>query len=118
LFSVESFFPHLDLAELTNLPKVFEHYRIHREITPETTFLTFLSLHYGNSGHWDIDPVEHSRLPFSKRYHRLCSPQISEKAIAIAPFRTFQFLRTIDGVDYFESSGHFVSQSVWQPPRA
>ena len=50
------------LVELTRMPQLLEHYRIHRQETPDLTLGKFLWLHYCNSQHEQADG-RHSQLP-------------------------------------------------------
>lgn len=64
---VASLLPQMDFAELSKLPTLVKHYKIHQtEQNYKGSFLDFISLHYGeknNDGH------DHSNLPFKNCSH-------------------------------------------------
>jgi hypothetical protein len=114
---LESAFPRLEFSDLIGLPILFEHFQKHKLESPGMSFVQFLSLHYGDSGHTVQDYKNHEKLPFSKSHRIHTLFQILQHPNAIDMATTFKVLMKIEGVAYKESSIHSVLVPVWQPPK-
>ena len=116
--SVQSLLPRLSVIELTKLPALLNHYKLHRNINSEITFLSFLELHYSNPSHHDQDHQEHHKLPFTD-HHSTISPAcfycISDRNYTLA-VRYFSISQT-NGSVYCTIVEEDISTHVWQPPR-
>jgi hypothetical protein len=119
IFLTESLFPNAEFVEFMKVPQLLKHYENHKRETPDITFVTFLQLHYGNSGHVQHDRADHSKLPFSKvNHHRVVTAiQVIPVLEDVRTSSEFTFLRTIEVVLYLGSKADRLSSGVWQPPR-
>ncbi|MBT1686449.1 hypothetical protein [Dawidia soli] len=119
VFIVETMSPSVDLADLSRIPVIAEHFKEHRLEHPEITFLTFLRLHYGTSDHRKHEHRgHHHKLPFSKRLHHHHSAlQTVPEGTRVFPIRKSSLVMTITAVIYHDIYGPRVATSVWQPPK-
>ena len=118
IFMVESLIPGFELSSLSSLPVLWSHYQTHKTLSPQTTFLDFLHLHYdADSKHAGQDQQHHQKLPFSKYHHTTQALQLLYNDFS--PYGTvcYCFLRAIEEVFYSEHSSLLLIKAVWQPPR-
>lgn len=111
---VASLFPQMDFAELTKLPTLVKHYKIHQtEQNYKGSFLDFISLHYGeknNDGH------DHSNLPFKNCSHTFDYTFISfglempsSEVLSEQNIKNTTFYKSSDYSNYFHE--------ILQPPK-
>jgi hypothetical protein len=118
IFTVESLFPFVDLAELSRLPELWSHFQKHRNESNEITLLEFLNMHYNDPQHSNVTPGDHQKLPFSKTHnHRTSVFQIVMEPINVNPQTVYTCLMEIEGVDYSVSFPNTVASTIWQPPK-
>jgi hypothetical protein len=71
------------LAELARMPSLLEHFKVHRQETPDLSFARFLWLHYSENSHSHGDN-SHAKLPLH------CSHGVmAESVLPQAPEVTF-----------------------------
>ena len=118
IFTVESLFPGVDLAEFSRIPELWSHFQKHRQESGEITLLEFIRLHYDDPRHSDVTPADHQKLPFSKTHnHRVPAFQCMLHLINVNPQTVYTCLREIQEVSYCVSFPNKVSSSIWQPPK-
>jgi hypothetical protein len=118
IFTMESLFPNVDLAELSHLPDLWSHFEKHRLESTDISLLEFLNLHYNDPQHSSATPMDHQNLPFSKnRNHRTPPLQIVIDVVKVTPHIVYTCLREIQGVNYFLSYPNKVASAIWQPPK-
>jgi hypothetical protein len=120
IFSLKSIFPSFELSNLVDVPELLSHYRAHKAENSQITFIQFIHLHYdSDSEHFDDDPRNHQKLPFSKHHFHFASVQIMTDLNRVFEWSFGRsFLIGVNEVRYFESSGIQLVSMVWQPPRA
>jgi hypothetical protein len=118
LLALETLLPDVNLADLSHLPQLVSHFRMHRSESPNLTFAEFLSLHYDNSDHLATTPKDHRDLPFSKRQVYRVFFQIAHETVLINPRNAYTFVMEMDGVTECIVHTNSVTADVWQPPRA
>lgn len=58
-----------ELCQLISLPRIFEHYRLHRLWNPEASFASFVSTHYLGTDGREGDDLQDKELPFMHIVH-------------------------------------------------
>ena len=118
IFTLESLFPRVDLAEFSRLPDLWSHLQKHRQESGEITVLEFINLHYNDPQHSDVTPLDHQKLPFRKNHnHRVPAFQFMLDIVSVSPQTVYTCLREIQGVGYYASHPKKVAHSIWQPPK-
>ena len=118
LFTVESIFPHIDLAELSRIPELWSHFQKHRRESGEITLLEFLNMHYNDPQHSNATPLDHQKLPFSKtHHHRVLAFQVVLDFTNVKLQTVYTCLGEIEGVDYYFRYPNKLASSIWQPPK-
>lgn len=118
ILALEAFFPNVDLSDLSHVPDLLGHYEVHRKTSPDVTFSEFLRLHYSDPGHLASSPIDHQKLPFSKRQHYRVTVFISHEPGFIGIQKTDFILLKIESVFRQITHTTSIASTVWQPPRA
>jgi hypothetical protein len=118
VFLTESMFPCAEVSEIAKVPELWNHFRNHQIKTPDLTFLDFLDLHYSDSKHYNDEPRNHERLPFSKGRHHVLTLQLATHQPHVSFSNQYSFVMTIEEVVYVESRPVILPSMIWQPPRA
>ncbi len=117
LLTLEAFFPDVNLADLSDLPELVDHFNEHRKTSPQIGFAEFLTLHYCDSNHLASTPADHQKLPFSKRQFQRAFLQIFQEPIVINPESDYAVVTNMEGVYRSAFRPRQISSQVWQPPR-
>lgn len=122
LVLASSLLPRHDLAELSRLPQLLEHYRQHRQATGGTmSFEQFLALHYSNAGrqaHGARHTPEHEGLPLHDCHHAPVPAVCAAPVVWLVPavFRAWPTVAYKPAEAFRCPGGH--SPTRWQPPCA
>ena len=117
--SVQSLLPGLSVMELGKLPALIHHYKSHRSLNSELSFLAFIELHYSDPSHHEQDQKEHHQLPFHDHHSKINATCLicflSERGFTLA-VRYFPIGKTNQTV-YHSIVEEDIATGVWQPPR-
>jgi hypothetical protein len=117
ILTLEALFPDVNLADLSNLSELADHFNEHRITSPEIGFAEFLALHYCDSNHLASTPADHQKLPFSKRQLHRVFLQIFQEPVVINPHSGCAVVKKTEDVYRDTFLAREISSQVWQPPR-
>ena len=117
IFAVESVFPDNDLADLSHLPELLDHFAEHKIQSPRLSFAEFLMMHYDNTQHLTATPGDHQDLPFSKRHHHRVSLQVAPEIVTISVRWIGALIMNIELPDEHVHFSGCTTLKFWQPPR-
>ncbi len=118
VLTLEALFPDVNLADISNLPELVDHFNEHRKTSPEIGFAGFLVLHYCDSNHLASTPSDHQKLPFSKRQLHRSFFQFYQEPVVALPESDYAAVVKIECVYHDTFFPSEISSQVWQPPRA
>jgi hypothetical protein len=112
-------FSSTEFKQLIKLPLLFEHYKEHKAIDGNISFLQFLRIHYHDATVIDDDYARDMQLPFKS--HDVChSNSITALTATFFPV-TLEKLPSACIQKHIISNDDFINSvylsSVWQPPR-
>ena len=106
-----------ELCQLISLPKIFEHYRLHRLWNPEASFASFVRAHYLDTDGIEGDDLQDKELPFMHIVHptplistappHVCSAEPRRTPAEISTFKIRELVHLLS--DY--------ADTLLQPPR-
>lgn len=106
-----------ELCQLISIPKMFEHYRLHRLWNPEASFASFVSTHYLDTDGIDGDDQQDKELPFMHVFHPTSLISTAPPTVCSAePKRTLAEVRTFKIGQPVNLLSAFVD-TLLQPPR-
>lgn len=108
----------LDLHDFVKLPKLIEHFQLHKTKTADVSFIDFLNLHYGSGAaqHDQEEHEEHQGLPFKATDCTFTHTVIVLPLFKAPEIVSLESVVTYSNFYHSAFSSEF-SQSVWQPPR-
>ncbi len=117
-FLVTVLFSYTELHQLLKLPVVIEHYREHKALSDDISFLSFLAMHYLHGNVKDADYSRDMQLPFKSSTDccqlvnlHVIIPSPSNIIISVLPQSKITFPVLQEGI----YSSHLAE--IWQPPR-
>jgi len=118
IFAFGAIVPGAAREEFTKLSVLWKHYQLHKAQQLETTFITYLQLHYGDDFIKHSSAHDHSRLPMKSGGDHLHAP-----VPVVIPAHVqvvFQMVLLENHSPGFKNQ--IVPQSflsvIWQPPRS
>lgn len=118
IIAVQSLMPGLRVLELGKLPALIHHYKSHRSLNSDLSFISFLELHYSNPAHHEQDHKEHHKLPFTDHHTTVsstCVYFVSDRNFSLTVNR-YSIGQTNQTV-YHSIVEEDIAINVWQPPR-
>jgi len=108
-----------ELYQLAKLPRLVEHFSLHKSRDNKLSVLEFLKLHYSKEEVWDADDTEDAKLPFKDHSYRANTISIALIEKTTASQLSTPLYSNIKSYPLYKEAflTSFFISGVWQPPK-